>query len=209
MSGAARFDFQYDCGGFFPALECLSEILGKANRLQSDAEVSTGDAALRKKRIHHVVYRRHGQGKGSCRGEFRRSDASYAAFGVDNSAADSGVLQGDIQANVGREGKASPEAALVRNHADEGQRGDGAAGTGASDDERNIAGVKCRGIAEGRNGDARLFALQYRDVAGRVSADEFRGGYLAIGQRHLDIFVALQGVLGGDNDPGAPDDSAG
>src|ERR1700730_12248623 len=46
VSGPAGFDFQDDCGGFFLALQGLSEILGEANRLQSDSEVPVGDAAF-------------------------------------------------------------------------------------------------------------------------------------------------------------------
>jgi hypothetical protein len=209
VSGAARFDFKYDCGGFFPALECLSKILGEANRLQSDAEIATGNTALREERIHHAVHCGDGQGEGSHGSEFWSGDAGHTAFGVNNSATDSGALQGDIQANVGREGKASPEAALTRNHADDGQRSNGAASASASHDERDVAGVERGCVAERRNGGVCLFALQYGDVARGITTNEFSAGYLAVWKCHLDIFVALQGVLGGDDDAGPPDHAAG
>src|SRR5580700_1490731 len=170
MSGAAGLDFQHDSGSFFPSLERFSEILGEANRLQAYAEVATGDAALREERVHHAVHRGDGQGEGSRGSEFWSGDAGDPAVSIDHSAADSRVMKSDVQTNVGREREAAPEAALVRNHADEAQRSDGAAGTGASYDESDVAGMKRCGIAERRNDRVRLLAPQDGNVSGRVAA---------------------------------------
>src|SRR5258706_6195946 len=133
VRGAFGLNFQDDGGGFFAALQGLSESFGQTDGLQADAEITLRNVTLLQERINDAVDRGCGDGDRAEAGETRRGDADDAALRVDYGATDGCGLQADVQADVGREGGAGPSAALGDYQADCTERGYGAAGAGAAD----------------------------------------------------------------------------
>src|SRR6266404_4224407 len=164
VGGAFGLDFEHDGGGFFAALQGLTESFGKADRLQADAEIPLRDVTLFQQRIDYAVDRGRGDGNGAEAGETRRGDADDAALRVDYRAADGSGLQANVEADVGREGGAGPGAALRNDKADRAERGDWAAGTGAADDQREAAGLQRGDVAESGDGGGCFGAFQNGEI---------------------------------------------
>src|SRR5579863_2022814 len=142
IRGAVRLDFEHDGGGALFTLERLAKRFGQADGLQADAEISARDAAFFKQRVDHVV--------DGCGGSERRAEAAEAwgddaedfSAGVDYRAADSGRLNRDVEADVGRKRHAGPRFALGGDEADSAERGHWAAGACSADGENQAAGLE-------------------------------------------------------------------
>src|SRR5580698_1890970 len=128
---AVGLDFEHDGGAALFALKSLAQSLGHAHRLQPDAEIAARDAAFFKQRVNDVVHGRGGSERRAEAAEARRDDAEDFSGGIDNSAADGGRLNRDVEADVGRERNAGPRFAFGSDEADGAKCSDRSAGAGA------------------------------------------------------------------------------
>ena len=63
-------------------------------------------------------------------------------------------------------------------------------------------------VGERRDRHLRFVDLEDGEVGGRIAAGERRGDRRAVGERDRDVFLALDGVMRGDDDAGSPVDAA-
>jgi hypothetical protein len=128
---------------------------------------------------------------------------------IDDHTANRGRLQADIETNVRSERSARPRAAFGRYQTDDAESGDSTAGACASNHERDAAWFKESYIREVRQRGRSFRALQYSEIRRGIAAPQDGWNYAAIRQRNLDLFVATERVLRGDDYPGPPQDAAG
>jgi hypothetical protein len=127
---------------------------------------------------------------------------------VNDRAANSRGLQADIEPNVRSKRCARPSATLGDNQTYGAKGSYRATGARSPDNERETAGLDRGDIARFRNGRSGLGAFQNGEVSGSVAACKSGSDNAAVGQSDLNVFVAAQCVLRGDDDAGAPNDPA-
>src|SRR6266851_1212648 len=149
VRGTFRLNLENHGGGLFAALQGLAERVRQTHGLQADAEIALRDVALFQQGVDDPIDRGNRNGDDAEAREAGRGDADDAALRVNDGAADSGGLQRDVEADVWRESRAGPGAALGRDQADDAEGGDRAAGARAAYDEREIAGLESGDIAQG------------------------------------------------------------
>src|SRR5712691_173048 len=136
VRGTFRLNLENHGGGLFAALQGLAERVRQTHGLQADAEIALRDVALFQQGVEDPIDRGNRNGDDAEAREAGRGDADDAALRVNDGAADSGGLQRDVEADVWRESRAGPGAALGRDQADDAEGGDRAAGARAAYDER-------------------------------------------------------------------------
>src|SRR5262249_45660646 len=104
---------------------------------------------------------------------------------------------------------ASPSAPFRRDEADHTKRGNRPASARTTNDQRNAARLDRGHLRSLRNRRAGFGAFQNSEISGSVSACKRRGNHATIGQCDLNIFIAAEYMVSGDNDSWTPDDAAG
>src|SRR6476620_11560768 len=120
---------------------------------------------------------------------------------IDEQTSNRGRLQADIEAYVRSERSARPRAAFGRYQTDDAESGDSTAGACASNHERDAAWFKESYIREFRRRGGSFRTLDYSESRRGIPAPQDCWNYPAIRQRNLDLFVATERVLRGDDYP--------
>src|ERR1700687_562543 len=165
LRGAFRFDLENDGGGFFAALQGLTEGVGQTHGLQANTEEALGDVAFFQQGVDDAIDGWRGDGDGAEAREARRSDADGAALRVYNGATDGRGLQADVEADVGSESGACPGAAFGRDETDYAECSHGTTGARTAHDEREITWFQGGGIAEGRDCDCGFRTFQDGEIS--------------------------------------------
>src|SRR5262245_14945017 len=128
------------------------------------------------------------------------------AFQVDECAAFGSGTECQVQTNEAVDGAAANAVPSPAREGDDAERGEGPA-IMISYRQDDLTSSE-RGAGRGRYGKSVRLETEHRNISGGVAAHERSVGDAPGRKRDLDVLLAIQGFLGGNDDPGTPMDAA-
>src|SRR5580700_4497140 len=205
---ASGFDFEDDCASLFLALQRSAKRLGQANRLQAEAKIAARNVALLQQSIHDAVDLRGRNDDRAKARETRRCDSNDVSLCIHDCTTDCCRLKTYVQAYVRSKRRAGTRAALGCHEANNAEGSDRTTCPSATDNQGEMTGLQGFHGTQFCGARYGFRALQDGEVRRSIAARKVGADNAAVRQRHLNLFVAAQGVLGRDDNTGAPNHPA-
>lgn len=181
--------------------------LGQGDWLEAKAEETLGDAPAGEDFVDDGTDGGDGDGHGAGAAERTGGESDEAGRSIDDCATGGAGIEGDIETQELIDRTAAPGTPGSADHAEDTHRGARAIVERAADSEGELACLEGGCISRVEMGGEMGFDSENGEIGTGMASGDCCGDHLVAGKSYGDVVVALDGVIGGDDDAGLPKDS--